>query len=72
MFAVPISEGAGALSVGKPVTLMRFEPGTGILDVAADGQRFLFASGRDDSVDAREIRIVLNWFDQLKAKVKTQ
>jgi serine/threonine protein kinase/Tol biopolymer transport system component len=72
MFAVPVSEEGGALVVGKPVTLMRFEPGSGILDVAADGQRFLFASERDDSVDAREIRIVLNWFDQLKAKVKVQ
>lgn len=72
MFAVPVSEGGGVLSVGKPVTLMRFEPGSGILDVAADGQRFLFASARDDSVDAKEIRIVLNWFEELKAKMASR
>jgi len=36
-------------------------------DVSADGQRFLVARENPDS-PAREIRIVLNWFEELKSK----
>jgi serine/threonine-protein kinase len=40
----------------------------GDYEVSADGQRFLVAADNPDA-PAREIRVVLNWFEELKAKV---
>ncbi len=37
-------------------------------DVSADGQRFLVAA-RNPDAPAREIHVVLNWFEEVKAKV---
>ncbi len=37
-------------------------------DVASDGQRFVIAA-RNPEAPAREIHVVLNWFEELKAKV---
>jgi hypothetical protein len=37
-------------------------------EVSADGQRFLVAADNPDA-PVREIRVVLNWFEELKAKV---
>ena len=42
--------------------------GEGGYDVSADGQRFLVAAQNPDA-PAREIHVVLNWFEELKAKV---
>ena len=68
IYAVAV-DGSREFAVGKPVPLMRFESGSAILDVTADGQRSLWATARTDSVDAKEIRVVLNWLEELKKKV---
>jgi serine/threonine-protein kinase len=69
--AVAVAPGA-AFSAGRPQALFEGPfpnvPGYSY-DVTADGQRFLMAreaiAGR-----SREIRIVLNWFDDLKQRVR--
>jgi hypothetical protein len=38
-------------------------------DVSADGERFLFA--KDDPASNR-LNVVLNWFEELKARVPTK
>jgi serine/threonine-protein kinase len=38
-------------------------------DVAPDGKRFLMVQSADDAKPATEIRVVLNWFEELKAAV---
>jgi dipeptidyl aminopeptidase/acylaminoacyl peptidase len=72
--AVAVTPGApgGAFSAGRPQTLFEGPfpniPGYSY-DVTTDGQRFLMAreavTGR-----SREIRIVLNWFEDLKRRVR--
>jgi serine/threonine-protein kinase len=72
--AVAVTPGApgGAFSAGRPQTLFEGPfpniPGYSY-DVTTDGQRFLMAreaiAGR-----SREIRIVLNWFEDLKQRVR--
>ena len=43
-------------------------PGIQEYDVTADGQRFLMRT-RNLDAPAREIHVVENWFEELKAKV---
>ena len=43
-------------------------PDLGDYDVTADGQRFLVRVKNPDA-PAREIHVVLNWFEKLKARV---
>ncbi len=75
MFAVPVQTDP-TFSYGNPVLLFEGEYATGgsngrAYDVAADGQRFLMvkegtAAG---SVAQTRMHIVLNWFEELKARV---
>ena len=39
-------------------------------DISPDGKRFLMI--RDDSKPPRELRVVLNWFEELKRLVPTE
>ena len=65
------------LSVGNPEVLFDDsgyprDPGQGrMYDIAPDGQRFLMVSdpARDDRGTARQINVVLNWFEELTARV---
>ena len=63
----------GELEAGTPRTLLnaRFAVGSGALnqnyDVSPDGERFVFVQ-RDDGVP-RELRVVLNWFEELERVV---
>ena len=38
-------------------------------DIAADGQRFIFTTGQGSGTYAPQVQIVINWFEELKARV---
>jgi Tol biopolymer transport system component len=75
ILAVPISEGNGTLTAGRPRELLRvrFEDpyGIGSFDVSRDGSRFFGVFGADDSSPAerRQATLILNWFDELRRLV---
>ena len=58
---------AGDLTLGVPRQLFEY-PDLFEYDVAPGGQRFVLRTVNPDAM-AREIRVVLNWFEELKAKV---
>ena len=63
-----------SFSLGTPKVLFewRYESLPGIstpnYDVSPDGQRFLMLKAAQQDVSAREIDVVLNWFEELKLK----
>lgn len=68
---------APAFSTSRPRVLfeVRYEvsclvPGMRFYDVSPDGQRFLMVKG-DTQAAPRQLRLVVNWFEELKAKVPT-
>ena len=68
---------APAFSTSRPRVLFegRYEvsflvPGMRFYDVSPDGQRFLMVKG-DTEAAPRQLRLVVNWFEELKAKVPT-
>jgi serine/threonine-protein kinase len=72
MMTVPVDIGS-AFRVGKPVQLFEAKfamPGSGVAeyDVATDDKRFVMLQ---DAQNPTEIRIVLNWFEELKERVPT-
>jgi len=60
-------------SYGQPQVLFALDEVTFSTDVAADGDRFLEIHDRGgvDGSAGQQIRIVLNWFEELKARVPT-
>jgi Tol biopolymer transport system component len=63
-------------SAGKPRMLFEGQylrnewPQTGpIYDVSPNGQRFLMAKPSGEALSARQVNVVLNWFEELKQKV---
>ena len=42
-----------------------------VYDVSTDGQRFLMVKAAEQASSARQINVVLNWFEELKQKVPT-
>jgi Tol biopolymer transport system component len=59
---------AGALEFSTPVTLFRHPSEE--FDVAHDGTFLVVLPERDEPLEARrQIQVVLNWFEELKAKV---
>jgi len=65
----------GSLETGKPQVLFQFKgmvfTTRGAYDVAPDG-RFVFIQLEEPpDVDRRHLRLVFNWFDELRAKVPT-
>jgi hypothetical protein len=41
-------------------------------DVSADGQRYLMVKPSEEEQAVTQITVVLNWFEELKAKVPTK
>ncbi len=71
---VPVSAEESTLKAGTPRLLIEAERGKYMFwyDVAPDGKRFVF--GRQSGEDATQFRqptVVVNWFEELKAKVPT-
>ncbi len=62
-----VSSQAGDLTFGVSRPLFEY-PSLFEYDVAPDGQRFVLRTVNPDAM-AREIRVVLNWLEELKAKV---
>ena len=60
-----VSAQAGDLTFGVSRPLFEY-PDLFEYDVAPDGQRFVLRTVNPDAV-TREIRVVLNWFEELKA-----
>lgn len=82
LLSVRIEEVAGALKVGPPVALFddTFRPDTGgaaggmaNYDIAPDGQHFVVVEDQrqNDPAGAR-LQVILNWFEELKARVPTK
>ena len=72
MLAAPVKT-AGGFTVGKPVVLFEGDyesmPNTVNYDVTADGRRFVMVQ-RDPGAPRIEAQVVLNWFEELKRRVK--
>jgi serine/threonine-protein kinase len=80
MMAVPISASGQALSLGRAVSLFegnyRKAPFSvqelAYYDVAGDGQRFVMMKPFQRDGDPTRLHVVLNWFEELKARVPTE
>lgn len=76
LISVPVSRTARGLELGKPVALFDvrqyFFGGVGRnYDVSPDGRRFIMIRQPAAQMDAsRPITIVLNWIEELRARVK--
>ena len=71
-FSIPASISGSTLQLGKPTRIVEI-PGNGpTASVAAspDASRFLFAPRGDRAREMPEYRVVLNWFEELKARVR--
>ncbi|MBI1897141.1 MAG: hypothetical protein HYZ57_06490 [Acidobacteria bacterium] len=81
MLAVPVSTRSGS-TAGKPRVLWKAHynaglnsmcgaagPGTCNHDISGDDQRFLMVQESDTDVPATEIRVVLNWSEEVKKLV---
>jgi hypothetical protein len=75
MMSVPVSTSGGFVAA-KPMMLFEGEyiynpfPLTGIAyDVSADGRRFLMTKEIRPLPSDQQLNIVLNWFEELTAKV---
>ena len=72
LVAVPVDTSGATLTWGSPRRLFDIRASTTIpdrsYDVSLDGKRFLFVK-EDTSTRAPEIVVVLDWFEELKAKV---
>ena len=66
---VPIDTKNG-FKAGEPVTL--FEGNYNDYDVSPDGQRFFMVTKEEKQDSSREIRIILNWFDEFQRRMKQQ
>jgi Tol biopolymer transport system component len=78
MMAVPIQVRDQALNAGSPRVLFEESyvsharpPGIHYYDISPDGTRFLMIKEGDLPSDRAQIRIVLNWFEELKELVST-
>jgi WD40 repeat protein len=74
LMAVPVAADGGVLRASKPAKLfagsyIRTSWGW---DVSADGQRFLLLKQTETSAVDDELRVVINWFDELKRLVPTK
>jgi hypothetical protein len=67
LMAAAFTPGA-ALTPARPRELLKLPPGTDYFDMAPDG-RTLAIADRGDQSPVRELSIVLNWSESLKARV---
>jgi hypothetical protein len=77
MMVVPVT--TKPLEAGTPVTLFAgsYDTPAGVdatpnYDVTADGQTFFLVRNPADSSPATEVRVILNWFEELKRLVPTE
>jgi eukaryotic-like serine/threonine-protein kinase len=70
--SIPVSAPGGRLTLGKPSRIVAIEETgrDGTLAIAPDGTRFLIRVRPDEASVGNEYRVVLNWFNELKARVK--
>ena len=74
VYTAAVSVENGALRAKSPAILLdsptgRFDPDG---DISLDGSRLLFArAGGDEEENRREPTVIVNWFEELKAKVPT-
>ena len=72
LLAVPVDTSGATLSWGSPRKLFDIQASTTVpdrsYDVSLDGKRFLFVK-EDTSTQAADIVVVLDWVEELKAKV---
>jgi serine/threonine protein kinase/Tol biopolymer transport system component len=64
----------GAVTLSRPVSVAKVlpaAPGGGNFDVMPDG-RLLLVDDEREAADTRELRVVVNWFGELKEKVPPQ
>jgi serine/threonine-protein kinase len=78
LMVVPVEAGS-TFRAGRPVSLVQGEFDTGnesrMYDVTPDGRRFLFVKpigSADDDVRSPAITVVLNWFEDVKARFPTR
>ena len=77
VMAVPVETGASSISTGTPEVVVQGDyfgsSGAGrTYDVSADGQRFLMmkdVASELDELEGPRIKVVLNWFEELKELV---
>lgn len=64
-------------SAGTPRTLFQFKEWAGDpegfrgFDLAPDGQHFVMIQAGEESAPPTQLRVVLNWFEEIKAKMAT-
>jgi serine/threonine-protein kinase len=74
LVAVDVTYHAGRPTVGKPRKVLR-DLDLAIprmLGISPDGQRFLISLRPGNAEGPNEIRVVLNWFEELKAKMSVK
>ena len=77
LMSVPVQTFAGTVTFGNPARVFEKtyavpDPNARPYDVSPDGQRFLMikeTAANDRSATAARIIVVLNWFEELKARV---
>ena len=69
VLAVQIDLASGSPGIPSVALDGPYLPGRDNYDVSPDGQRFLMIKPRPGVKKRREVTIVLNWFEELKAKV---
>jgi len=77
MIAVTIESSETKITPGVPRKLFDFPPGRRserdlcAFDIAPDGKRFVLIRSANPGMGRRQINVVLNWSEELKAKVPT-
>ncbi len=74
VMSVPIQT-VPSLAVGKPQPLFsgyqQKSVDSGLMyDISPDGQWFVVTQSKDDDANLRQIHLVLNWFDEIQAKLR--
>ena len=68
-WSVPVSYANGRIQLGKPARILEIGGQNAVsLSATPDGSRFLLPASRTSREVLREYRVVLNWFEELKAK----
>jgi Tol biopolymer transport system component len=74
LVAVPVQNGV-SFTAGRPETLIsgyqqKLVDSGLMYDVSPDGTWFVITQSADENQNLRQIRLVLNWFDEVQGKVK--
>ncbi len=62
---------APRLLVDTPIKSTFYSGGNAAMDVSPDGQRFLVVKAREEKTGSAEVRVVLNWSEELKRLTPT-